>query len=135
MPAITKKILIIDDDPISNLISERIIKEYDEEIEVTAVTSGPKALILLQNSIDADAQGLPNIILLDINMPIMNGWEFLDEYRKLYPDPLKTIDLYMLTSSRFYQDTKLDKKYTEVKEFLTKPLSLNILNRIVSSNT
>ena len=129
----SKKILIIDDDQVNNLICTRIIKEYDQKIEVASVTSGAKALTLLKNFIDEDS--LPNLILLDINMPIMNGWEFLDEYRKLNPGSLKTIDLYMLTSSRFYQNTALDEKYIEVKEFLTKPLTLNILNRIVSTNT
>lgn len=135
MPSGCKKILIIDDDEINNLICTRVIKEHDQKIEVTSVTSGVKGLALLNNYIDDNVQGLPNIILLDINMPIMNGWEFLDEYRKLNLGPLKTIDLYMLTSSRFYQNTELDEKYIEVKEFLTKPLTLNVLNRIVSSNT
>ncbi|MFY0654114.1 MAG: response regulator [Cyclobacteriaceae bacterium] len=133
MPEKDKKIWIIDDDEVNNLICTRIINEYDKKIKVKAMTSASEAIGLIKEAVDENSNGLPDVIFLDINMPLMNGWQFIDEYRKLKDDISKKVNLYMLTSSRFYQDAQLASKYGEVKELFTKPLSFNILDKIESA--
>jgi CheY-like chemotaxis protein len=67
---------------------------------------------------------LPDYILLDINMPIMNGWDFLDEYKRLSIDPLGKTKIYIISSSVFSNDINKAKSYNLVKSFISKPLSV-----------
>ncbi len=128
----SKKILIVDDDEINNIICKKIINEYNAAIKVTTVTNGKNALELLQNSGNTSCVQLPDVILLDINMPVMNGWQFVDEYRKLGPELRKNITLFMLSSSQYYQDQETVSQYQEVEGLFTKPLSTSIMNKIES---
>lgn len=127
------KILIIDDDEINNLICTKVIKDYNEEAKVDSVTSGSKGLDYLNNLIYDQNGELPDVIFLDINMPAMNGWDFIREYRKINSDMNKDIKLFVLTSSQYYQDSELADQYTEVQKLITKPLTSEILQEIEAS--
>ncbi|MDO7742963.1 MAG: response regulator, partial [Pedobacter sp.] len=74
---------------------------------------------------------LPDLIFLDINMPIMTGWEFLVEYEKLSIN--KMIPVYMLSSSIFQNDIDKAKTFPNVKDFMSKPMSNNQLINIFDS--
>ncbi len=123
-------ILIIDDDEINNLICTKVIKDYNPMAEVDSVTSGSKGLDYLNASMDNLESQLPDVIFLDINMPAMNGWDFIREYRKINSNMDKEIKLFVLTSSQYYQDSELADQYDEVQKLITKPLTSEILEDI-----
>jgi len=131
--ALKIKILIIDDDEINNLICTKVIKDYSQETKVDSVTSGSKGLDYLNNLMSKIDGELPDVIFLDINMPAMNGWDFIREYRKINSNMDKEIKLFVLTSSQYYQDSELADQYTEVKKLITKPLTSEILQEIETS--
>ena len=124
------KILIIDDDEINNLICSKVINDYSPNFIVDSVTSGSKGLDYLNNVLRNSKEELPDIIFLDINMPAMNGWDFIREYRKINSHMNKEIKLFVLTSSQYYQDSELADQYMEVQKLITKPLTSEILNEI-----
>ena len=91
---------------------------------MVAKTNGSMAIEYLQELI-AGNEVLPHLILIDINMPVLNGWEFLDAYEKL---GIQTeIDMYMLSSSVYENDIEKAKTYKTVKGFISKPLSIERL--------
>ncbi len=113
-----KTIFLIDDDPINNLINQRLISKVEIGETIREFLSGINAL--------QDLEGIPEdekvLILLDINMPIMNGWEFLDKYINLFPERNDLIVI--LSSSIDFQDRLKAQEYSVVAGFLEKPLTL-----------
>lgn len=122
-------IYLIDDDDIQNLINTKIIELVDDEIQTMAFEGGERALDYLKNN-ELD---LPKLILLDINMPRMNGWEFVEKYEALGLD----IPVYIVTSSINKQDQEKSASYKTIKGFISKPLTRDsvseIFGRIFSS--
>lgn len=127
-------ILIIDDDQINNFLFSRIIKITGVSESTETVTSAQKGLTLLEQKINA-GEPLPDIIFLDINMPLMNGWEFLDKYQKLPLQARREINLYMLSSSDYHEDINKAKSYEDVVDYITKPLTKEILFKIKEDYT
>jgi len=127
------RILIIDDDEINNLICTKIIRDYNPNYIVDSLTSSAKGLTYLEELVNNNPKGLPDVILLDINMPTINGWDFIREYRKMMIEVDKSrIKLFVLTSSQYYQDAELADQYIEVQKLFTKPLTSEILKEIDS---
>jgi len=117
-------ILLVDDDEINNFISIKLIKKAIANASITACLNGRFAIDELSRIQKTDPQSLPDFILLDINMPIMNGWEFLDEYKRLNLDPAGKSKIYIISSSVFSNDITKAKSYPLVKNFVSKPLSV-----------
>ncbi len=119
-----KRILLIDDDPIQNLINTKLLNriEFSERIDVAINGRLARDEYLLIDD------PLPEIIFLDINMPIMNGWEFLDLLKDMELPHLP--DVYMLTSSISPEDIKQSDDHPMVKGYITKPLNLDKLIEI-----
>lgn len=109
-----KSILVVDDNEGDQIIANYAIQEYDSDIEVFKAYDGSEAL----NMLDEMATP-PDIILLDINMPGMNGHEFLDVYSK--KERQSTV-VAMLTTSDQLQDKEKCLKFDFVKQYITKPL-------------
>lgn len=126
-----KKVLIVDDDPIHNMVSSKLIEKAKFAEKTDKVLSGKLALEYLNRN--AEQEALPDLIFLDINMPLMDGWEFLEEYEKLRVSFQKDIHILMLTSSISPEDIEKSKTHELVFEFVTKPLSIEKLNDIKSS--
>lgn len=125
------KVYLIDDDEINNFICINILKKIDFSSDVVAFESGSEALEALTSVIDGNEQDqIPDVIFLDINMPIMNGWDFLEEYKKIKGKLNKDVSLFMLSSSIYQADVEKSKQYSEVLDFVTKPLNVDVLNDI-----
>jgi CheY-like chemotaxis protein len=118
-------VLLVDDDEINNFISIKLIKKALLNTEIMACLNGKFAIDQLVEIQKKDPAKLPDYILLDINMPIMNGWEFLDEYKRLNIDPQGKTKIYIISSSVFSNDINKARSYPLVKDFISKPLNVD----------
>lgn len=112
-----KSIILVDDDPINNLINKRLITKLSISEKVEEFLEAEKALQKLKKM----DPGEITLILLDINMPVMNGWDFLNVYLKEFPD--RNDEIYVLSSSIDLQDRQKAMQYKVVKGFVEKPLT------------
>lgn len=123
-----KSIWIIDDDSIFTFIIKRMIDLSSFEHEIEVHTDSEEALIKLTDLIKTKQEAIPEVIFLDINMPVLDGWQFLDGLMKTEELPL--LQIYLVSSSIDPGDHKKAKEYSIVKNLLVKPLSLKILEQI-----
>jgi CheY-like chemotaxis protein len=117
-------VLLVDDDEINNFISIKLIKKALLNTEILACLNGKFAIDQLTEIQRRDPSKLPDYILLDINMPIMNGWEFLDEFNRLNLDPQSKCKIFIISSSVFSNDINKARSYPLVKDFVSKPLNV-----------
>ncbi|MEY4660050.1 MAG: hypothetical protein RLZZ42_2 [Bacteroidota bacterium] len=123
---------LIDDEPIFNLISSKIISRSGWKGEVRVFISAKSALEEIRQHITQQGV-IPDFIFLDIRMPEMDGFQFLDELKNLPKDPLKYLNVFMLTSSLDQKDIVRSREYPMVKGFLSKPLDMLTVKDILSS--
>lgn len=109
-------IILIDDDPINNLINKRLINKLGISPEVLEFSEAEKALQYITSTDDSKS-----LILLDINMPVMNGWDFLYAYAELEDRINESI--IMLSSSIDHQDRQRSRAFDCVQDFIEKPLT------------
>lgn len=126
-----KKIFIIDDEEILRFIAKTIAKKIDNCINITTFNNGYEAISSLKQMLFVSKDELPDIILIDINMPVMDGWQFLDEFIKIKSQFLKEIAIYILSSSTSDEDIYKTKGYAEVTGYLIKPIETNALRKII----
>ena len=115
-----KCITIIDDDDLFIYLSKRTIEELNECPRIQVFNNGQDALDFFNQ--DLISTQIPSIIFLDLAMPILDGWQFLDEFIPLKPRFLKT-DIYICSSSINPSDLERAKSYSEVNDFIIKPIS------------
>lgn len=125
-----KCILLIDDDSATNYIHKRVIDKAEITEKIVALESGYDALEYLQKT-DFDKFPRPDIIFLDINMPGMDGWEFLNGYEKLKENQRSKIILVMLTTSLNPDDKNKSDSISTINGFRNKPLNVEILNGVI----
>jgi CheY-like chemotaxis protein len=120
-----RTVMLIDDNEIDNLINQKMIEAATIAENIYTHTGAKSAIEFLKNmeKMDVADKVLPDIIFLDIDMPLMDGFQFLDEFEKLAPATKKKSRIVMLTSSINPQDFSRSKKYPNVKLYLNKPLS------------
>lgn len=124
--------MLIDDDRITNIVNERLIKKADCTESISIFTSAEEALKYLKNDTDENYVK-PQLIFLDINMPVMNGWQFLDEYKLLKASQKADAILMMLTSSLNIEDEKRAHNHEVELSFKRKPLTSKMLQEILES--
>lgn len=128
-------ILVIDDDEPTNFFTRMILEEADCTKHIRIVQSGQEALEYLEKSeapgADTEQFPSPDLLFLDINMPAMDGWEFLDEYKKLNIAPQHKIIMVMLTTSLFPEDIAKAKRSPEISGFENKPLTIEKLENLL----
>lgn len=117
------RIMVIDDDEISNFLCDRIINLANVAEDVVTFTNASSALEFLTKAIDSEGDDLPDLILLDINMPLMNGWEFLDKFEAMLEDSEKDIAIAVLSSSVYQKDQEKASGYKPVLDYISKPLT------------
>lgn len=124
-----KKVLLIDDSDIDNYVNQHVITKSKLAEKITIETSAGDALNYL-TSLQTHPEDFPDIIFLDIRMPEMDGFGFLDEFKK-FPQALHhQCDVVMLTSSSDQKDIDRAAQYAVVKKYLNKPLELAMLENL-----
>lgn len=128
----TRHVLLIDDDSIVNLINARVIRLTDPDIKVSSVTDGCEALERLRGILDSGVNVFPNLVFIDINMPEMDGWEFLAELKNFPEASLSKCSFIMLTSSIDLFDIQKAKKNPIVDDYVIKPLNIEVFKLLLS---
>lgn len=126
------RFIVIDDDPINNLVCEINIARFNSLAEIKIFSEPEIALLAIEEMYRHTLQNIPAVLFLDINMPTMTGWEFLEEYQKFSPQVHNQITIYMLSSSMETVDKEKAEKNPFVKGFFSKPLSLDALKQYLS---
>ena|ERR1035437_4802680 len=123
-------VTIIDDDEIVSFIERKIIEQTNLVNQIKVFSHGQEAIDFLKaNSINADL--LPEIILLDLNMPFMDGFQFLEEFIKLEPRLERKITIYVVSSSVSPNDMNRIKSISEVTDYIIKPITKVLFEKIV----
>ena len=125
-------ILIIDDDEINNFIAAKLIDKIPPKAKVSTCVNGQEGIDFVKNKLNNQDE-FPDIIFLDINMPLMNGWEFLEEYEQIKNDIKKKVTINMLSSSVYNDDISKAETYTTVNKFISKPLTVDKIKDLYTS--
>lgn len=124
-------VCIIDDDKIYRFTTEKYIEMLQLASKVITYSDGEEAIDFIKSNL-ADVDNLPDIIFLDVNMPIMDGWDFIEEYDKLLPNIPKKIIVYMVSSSIDERDRKRALQFSEITDFIIKPITEEQLVSLIS---
>ena len=111
--------MLLDDDEISLFLTRKILQKQGFCGAINEFVSAHKALLFLERFSDKDQY--PDLIILDVNMPLMNGFDFLDSLYQINPD-FKNIKICILTSASEHLELEAVKKYANIVEFITKPM-------------
>lgn len=125
-------VLCIDDDPITLLLIKMVITKTTFAKEIITAKSGEEAIIYFENFEVNEAKNYPEVIFLDLNMPVMGGWEFLDNFtQKNLPIVFKNTKVYILSSSIDPLDIEKAKTYPIVIDFISKPITKEKLEKLM----
>ncbi|HAQ69801.1 MAG TPA: response regulator [Flavobacteriales bacterium] len=127
------KVCVIDDDDIYQFLLKKELKHTNLVDKIQVFTDGQKAIdYFIENKKSIEL--LPDVIFLDINMPIMNGWQSLEQFKQIQPKIAKEITIYLVSSSFDDRDINRSKEYTEVTDYIIKPVKrsnlLSVLREI-----
>ncbi|HVB04567.1 MAG TPA: response regulator [Chitinophagaceae bacterium] len=126
-----ENIFLIDDDPIHQQIAKMMIDRQDIPPKIQSFQEAELALEYLKTNA-SDPGSLPDLILLDLNMPIMDGWDFLDEFEKIRNSFSKPISIHVLTSSVNEDDVTRATKYSSVSGYLVKPMNRDAIAKLLN---
>ncbi|WP_395062091.1 response regulator [Flavobacterium sp.] len=125
------KILCVDDDPITLMLCKKVIEKAEFSKIIDTAQNGEEALIYfdnLQEITNEDNKLVPELMFLDLNMPVMGGWEFLDIFsNKKYDSIFPNLKVIVLSSTIDPKDIEKSKSYTMVIDFLSKPITKDTL--------
>ena len=122
-------VLIIDDSGMDRFLSETVIKKNYFARHIVSHSSVPEGLNYLQSLVHVPEK-LPQVIFLDINMPHMDGFDFLDHFLKFSEEVQKRCTIFMISGTNSIKEMERIKKYPVVRKFFNKPLTHDILNDI-----
>ena len=126
-----KDVFVIDDDKVFHFIIKKLFSKNNIDISPSFYLNGLEAIEEIKEKINS-GNTLPDLILLDINMPIMDGWQFLDEFRKtgIVTQGERTT-IYLVSSSDSISDINKAKEYQDqIKDYFFKPMTLEDLQKI-----
>lgn len=125
MPQAKHIVCLIDDDNIYQYTARVILEATGLAKEIHSFYNAHEALAFFTHPDNFVAETLPDLIFLDINMPVMDGWAFLEEYDKFYTRLPKPIHIYMVSSSVNSSDMQRSRSYRSVSDYLVKPVNRN----------
>ncbi len=123
MSLIQHSVCLIDDDKIYQFTARKMLEATGMAKNIQSFYDGSEALAFFSGENSKDVANLPDVIFLDINMPVMNGWEFLDEYEKLCNGFPKNMLLYVVSSSVDDADIRRSHQYSSVTDYIVKPIT------------
>lgn len=126
-----KSILLVDDDEATNFLHSLLLTEWGVVDSIYTASNGQEALDFLKNSPQLNREP-PTLILLDINMPVMDGFEFLEVYADLDPSLKASIVVFMLTTSLHKMDRERARRFRDISSYLSKPLEKDQLLEMIS---
>lgn len=126
-----RTILLIDDDAISNFLSKSMIEKSGIFDKVFVYSSATAALEFLFGCAEKEIE-FPEIILLDVMMPVMDGFTFLEEFKRLDPSKSGHVKVCMLTSSLDPKDRQQADAYPQVVEFISKPINQEKIKKFMT---
>lgn len=119
------KVIIVDDEPTSLFICRKTLELSNVFTQIQTFESPVEALDYLKNVYSNNlVEEIPSLILVDINMPIMNGWEFIEEFKKLPEEKTKNTIINILSSSDSEQDIKKAAGIDKITDYISKPLTV-----------
>lgn len=133
-----KSILLVDDDDATNFINRKILSKLKVAEQIHIALNGKEAIEFLENQ-DKDPENgpriaTPQLILLDINMPVMDGWEFMEAYHRLSEEKKADVIVVMLSTSGNPDDIKRAESNPEISGYKTKPLHPDIMLEIIEKH-
>lgn len=123
------KIWIVDDDDVYHYTARRLLERSNLCTQIVTYTSSEEAI----KNLETDSENLPDIILLDINMPVLNGWQFLNRVEKSMPELAQKKNVIMVSSSDASEDIDKSAGYSMVRGFIVKPLTIDKLKTAISN--
>ena len=127
-----KQLTLVDDDAIFVFLTTKMLEKSNLVDHIKVFDNGYDALVFLKENI-GNVDALPDVILLDLSMPIMDGWQFLEEYVKINPVFGKKITIYICSSSISPDDVGRAKAINEVSDFIIKPMTKEKLVEIIKN--
>ncbi|MFQ3576324.1 MAG: response regulator [Cytophagales bacterium] len=124
--------VVIDDDPINNFLCEKVLGSSESVKRITTFENPEIAFKYLQENINTS--DFPDLVLLDLNMPKLDGWGFLEKFKTLPSHIIENTKLYILTSSVDEGDKRKAQKSENVSGFVQKPLSVDNVKKFGSFN-
>lgn len=124
--------LLVDDDSINNYLNERLLKKLNISEEVKVALNGSEAIEVIKSRIETN-QNIPELILLDINMPVMDGFEFLQNYNGLNFPNKNCVIIVMLTTSTNPKDTERLNN-SGISGYVNKPLTEPKLKEVLAKH-
>ncbi|HTO35128.1 MAG: response regulator [Flavobacteriaceae bacterium] len=124
-------VLCVDDDPITLMLCKKVIIKAEFAQNIITAENGKLALALLEDIKSSGSEDFPQLVFLDLNMPVMNGWDFLDEFVKNAPQ-YNHPKVIILSSTIDPTDHQRAEKYEVVSRFMPKPITVEMLNELKS---
>ena len=125
-------IYIIDDDQIYQFTTKKALEILGFQNKIKSFLDGEEAMNFISNNIENEEE-LPDIIFLDINMPIMNGYEFLDEFLSVNSKFTKKVTIHLVSSSVDQVDIDKAEKNSHIASYITKPIKIEKLKTILDN--
>ncbi len=129
-----QRVMVVDDDEINNFLCRKVIGIYNANTEVNTFIEAKTALEYLKEK-RSTPHALPDLIMLDINMPIVSGWEFLEAYQALTSSIEKDIYIAILSSSVYQKDREKASAHSSIRSYVSKPLTLESYKQLMDNLT
>jgi CheY-like chemotaxis protein len=123
-------VFVVDDDRVHHFIIRKLLEKNDVQVNPYFFDNGYDALSDLKANL-SKSENLPDVILLDINMPVLDGWQFLEEFIEIKKNILKDIAIYIVSSSEgYFNADKLEQFKSLISEYYVKPMTNEAIKTI-----
>jgi CheY-like chemotaxis protein len=126
-------VAVVDDDTIYQFTAKRTLQLTQAASDILSFSSAETALAYLKEN-KTDAGKLPAFLFLDINMPVMDGWMFLDDFEALLPELARPVTVFMVSSSIDPKDVARANAHPRIARYLTKPISMHQFSELIGGN-